>query len=236
MAGGAHVLLDKAAAEMRAGRMDAFAAPVGQRIDPGAADQFGEPAREIAGDEIAGIGRRRPARDQHQRRRRLPAPRRRARAPHPRNSAGRGNSRAPCGSRRGGASAPDPGRAGRVRRRSGSAGCGYRSRSTPRPGSSRPTGWPARYSRGSCRRRCRLRRAPRAACRVLARREGGGDGGGVIGLLRPRLGVGAEQRREALPRLVRRDRVVAGRRRRRALLPFRQVLPDAQPVGLQPRT
>ena len=49
MAGGAHVLLDKAAAEMRAGGMDAFAAPVGQRIDPGAPDQLGEPARKIAG-------------------------------------------------------------------------------------------------------------------------------------------------------------------------------------------
>jgi hypothetical protein len=65
----AHILLDKAAAEMRAGGMDAFAAPIGQRIDPGAPDQLGEPAREITGDEIAGGGRRGPARDQHQRRR-----------------------------------------------------------------------------------------------------------------------------------------------------------------------
>ena len=52
--GRAHILLDKAAAEMRAGGMDAFAAPVGQRIDPGAPDQLGEPARKIAGGEVAG--------------------------------------------------------------------------------------------------------------------------------------------------------------------------------------
>ena len=46
VAGGAHVLLDKAAAEMRAGGMDAFAAPVGQRIDPAAADQLGRASPE----------------------------------------------------------------------------------------------------------------------------------------------------------------------------------------------
>jgi hypothetical protein len=60
----AHVLLDKAAAEMRAGRMDALAAPVGQRIDPPAPDQLGEPAREIAADEVARCGVANPARDQ----------------------------------------------------------------------------------------------------------------------------------------------------------------------------
>ena len=55
----ADVLLDKAAAEMRAGGMDAFAAAVGEPVDPAAADQLGEPAREIAGDQIAGFARRR---------------------------------------------------------------------------------------------------------------------------------------------------------------------------------
>src|SRR5437762_10453659 len=58
-----HILLDKAAAEMRAGSVDALAAPVGQRIDPAAPDQLGEPAWKIAGDEIARRGRADPARD-----------------------------------------------------------------------------------------------------------------------------------------------------------------------------
>ena len=55
----AHVLFDKAAAKMRAGGMDAFAAPVGQRVEPAAADQLGEPARKIAGDEVARLRWRR---------------------------------------------------------------------------------------------------------------------------------------------------------------------------------
>ena len=62
----ADILFDKAAAEMRAGGMNAFPAPIGQRIDPAAADQLGEPAREIAGHQITGIGCGDPAGDQPQ--------------------------------------------------------------------------------------------------------------------------------------------------------------------------
>src|SRR5262249_6880541 len=39
----ANVLFDKAAAKMRTGGMHAFAAPVGERVDPAAADQLAEP-------------------------------------------------------------------------------------------------------------------------------------------------------------------------------------------------
>ena len=41
---------------MRAGGVDALTAPVSQCVDPAAADQFGEPAREIAGHQVAGGG------------------------------------------------------------------------------------------------------------------------------------------------------------------------------------
>src|SRR5439155_16877166 len=44
----------------------------------------------------------------------------------------------------------------------------------------------------------------------IARRKGGGDRFGIIGLLRPRLGAVAEQRREAPARIGSRDRGVAG--------------------------
>ena len=48
-AGFADVLLDKAAAKMRASGVHAFAAAVGERADPCAADQLGQPAGKIAG-------------------------------------------------------------------------------------------------------------------------------------------------------------------------------------------
>ena len=116
-------------------------------------------------DEVAGSGRRRPARDQHQRRRRWPRPRRgRARrvlviqqaeeifpplADHDAAALLRRVRIEPV------EFAVDLAlqiaRIGREPDR--------------RPGSSRPTGWPARYSRGSFRRRSRPRRARRAARR-----------------------------------------------------------------------
>ena len=111
-------------------------------------------------------------------------------------------------------------RAGRARRRSGAADCGCRSRSTPALVLLGP----------QARRRDIAQRLADAGAGLgqhdlrlvgrLARAEGGGDGGGVIRLLRPRLGVVAEQLRETLARLVRLDRLAARRRRRRALLPL----------------
>src|SRR5205085_2338765 len=52
--------------------------------------------------------------------------------------------------------------------------------------------------------------------RALPRRKSSRDGGGVIGLLRPRLGVLAEQGGEPAARLIRADRIVAGGWRRGA--------------------
>ena len=71
----------------------------------------------------------------------------------------------------------------------------------------------------------------------VARGKGGGDGGGVIGLLRARLGIGAEQPGEAGARLRRRDRVVAGRRGRARSPPIRRAAsrPAAPPhAGVAP--
>src|SRR5262252_7910699 len=62
----ADVLLDKAAAEMRAGRVHAFAAAVGEPTHPTATDQLREPAWKVAGDQIAGLARADPSRDQPQ--------------------------------------------------------------------------------------------------------------------------------------------------------------------------
>ena len=63
------------------------------------------------------------------------------------------------------------------------------SRSTPRPRSSPPRRSPARCSRGSCRRRSRLRQAPRWAVAARRAAEGRRHRVGVVGLLRPRLGI-----------------------------------------------
>ena len=63
--------------------------------------------------------------------------------------------------------------------------------------------------------------------RALPRRKSSRDGGGVIGLLRPRLGVLAEQGGEPAARLIRADRIVAGGWRRGALLPFVEPFPGA---------
>src|SRR5689334_9192193 len=60
----ANVLLDETAAKMRAGRVDALAAAVGEPSDPAASDEFGEPAREIARHEVARLAGNNPARDQ----------------------------------------------------------------------------------------------------------------------------------------------------------------------------
>ena len=98
----ADVLFDETAAKMRAGRMDALAAPIGEPIDPAAPDEFGEPAREIARHQVAGPASRRSTGRSARDAGRPSRPAHRGVAPRPRNSAGRENSPAPCGSRRGG--------------------------------------------------------------------------------------------------------------------------------------
>ena len=67
-AGAADRVLDEAAPPVRAGGVDALAAPVGeaQRCMRGA-EQFGEPAGQVAALDVAVVGRQRPAGDQAER-------------------------------------------------------------------------------------------------------------------------------------------------------------------------
>ena len=58
----AHRFLDEAFAVMGTGRMDAFAAPVGQAQGAGAAQQIAEPGGKVAAHQIAVSGGQRPAR------------------------------------------------------------------------------------------------------------------------------------------------------------------------------
>src|SRR5437763_636765 len=58
------VLLDETAAKMRAGRMYALAAAIGEPADPAAPDEFAEPPRKIAGHDVPGLARSDPAGDQ----------------------------------------------------------------------------------------------------------------------------------------------------------------------------
>ncbi len=60
----ADVFLDETAVKMRAGRVYALAAAIGEPTDPAAADELGEPTRKIAGHQVAGLARDDPARDQ----------------------------------------------------------------------------------------------------------------------------------------------------------------------------
>ena len=60
----ADILLDKAATEVLAGGMDAFAPAVGEAIDATTADQFGKPAGKVAGNQIARFGGEDPSRHQ----------------------------------------------------------------------------------------------------------------------------------------------------------------------------
>ncbi len=229
--GRAHVLLDKAGAEMRAGGVDALAAPVGQRADPAAPDQLGEPAREVAAHQVARGGGADPSRDQHERR----------------NRGGGPAARCPCrllviqqAQKILAALAHDDVAA--LRRRVGIepvelagnlalqvAGVGrdpHRALVLLGPQAGRGDVAERLADPGAGLGEHRLRRV-----RPLARREGGGDRGGVIGLLRPRLGALAEQRGEPAAGILGRHWCVAGRRRGRPLLPFGEALPCPQPGG-----
>ena len=60
-------VLDEAAAPVRAGGVDALAAPVREAEDGGGAEQFAKPARQIAALDVAVVGHQRPARDEAKR-------------------------------------------------------------------------------------------------------------------------------------------------------------------------
>ena len=66
-AGSADGVFDETPAPVRAGGMDAFTPPVGQRGDQVAAEQFRQPAGQIAALHVAVVGRHCPTRDQAQR-------------------------------------------------------------------------------------------------------------------------------------------------------------------------
>ncbi len=60
-------VFDEAAPPVRAGGVDALAAPVGQAEDGGRAEQLGQPAGQVAALDVAIVGDQRPARDQPKR-------------------------------------------------------------------------------------------------------------------------------------------------------------------------
>ena len=153
---------DEALPVVRAGRVDAFAAPVGEPRDAAAAEQVEQPGRQVAADHVAVAAVERPARQQAEADGVLG---RQAGAHHRLLEVQQAEIvlAALADHHLARASRPNRGAAGRARCRSGAAGCGCRWRSRPARRSSRPTGWPARHSPGSCRRRCRPRPARRWA-------------------------------------------------------------------------
>ena len=97
-AGAADGVFDEAFPPMGAGGVDALAAAVGQAGDQGGAEQFGEPAGQVAALQVAVVGRQRPADDQAQRHRLLlHEPGGGGARPRLPGSAGTGSSRGLCG-------------------------------------------------------------------------------------------------------------------------------------------
>ena len=62
----ADVLLDKATAKMRAGRVYAFAASICEPVDAPESDELGEPTRKVPGHQVSGVAGGDPAGDQPQ--------------------------------------------------------------------------------------------------------------------------------------------------------------------------
>ena len=173
---GADRLLDETGAVVRAGGVDALAAPVDQVGGAGLGRRrrprtgSGSQAGEVAAGHVAVAGGRAAQRRSGPCRsgRRCPAGRP---APAPGSSAGRGSSRAPCGPRPSSRARPGRDRGRGSRARSGAAGRGCRSRPRPPARWPRPTARRGPDSPGSCRCRCRPRPASCAA-RPRARAAG----------------------------------------------------------------
>src|SRR6516165_1649585 len=62
------------ATTMRAGRVYAFAAAVGEPVDAPESDELGEPTRKVPGDQVSGVAASDPAGDQPQLRQRFSRP------------------------------------------------------------------------------------------------------------------------------------------------------------------
>ena len=222
-------VLDEAAPPVRAGGVDALAAPVGEAQDGGGAEQLGQPAGQVAALDVAIVGHQRPAGDQAER-----------------DDRGR---RQP---RRGGADrvlqvqqaqvvlaalAHDHalvalGRVGEQVRQFGvdlalqMAGEGADPHAAVvllRPQAGRRQIAERLAGAGAGLRQHQMRIAA-----GLARREGGGGGAGIVRLARPLLGMRPQHRGEPRPRLGLRHRQRRGRRQRCRVLPLRQALPHPQ--------
>ena len=222
-------VFDEAATPMRAGGVDAFAAPVGKAEDGGRAEQFGEPAGQVASLDVA-IGRdQRPAgnqAEQNDRGRRQPGNRGAQRVLHIEQAevvfpafahhdalVALGRFREEMGQLRidlalqvAGESA-DP-HAAVVLLGPHAGRCEVAERlAGPGPG---------------------LGQHEMRIAAGLAWRERGGSGSRVIGLARPLLRVGSQHGGEPCTGLGFSDRMRGRRRERRSVLPFRQAFPDAQ--------
>ena len=226
----AHALLDEAAMIVRTGGVDAFAAAIGERDSLRAAQQLGQPARQIAADHVAVTRRAHPARHKAEHDGVVSAHR------YLRDAffvieqakiilAAFAQDDAAIALRRIGIEPAELAgdlvleiaREGRdphrplvllgpdARRRDiaqglADTGAGFGEDETRRFGQ-------------------------------IARAESGADRGGVIRLLRPRLGISAEQLGEPRPRLAFLDREIARRRLGRVILPIGELAPLREPVA-----
>ena len=230
----ADVLLDETAAKMRAGRVYALAAAIGQPTNPAATDEFGEPAREISRHQVPGRGCSDPPGDQPEMPGRPSRPAHRgaervlviqqaekiltALADHDVAAFARGigieaiELAGDLGLQVAGVGR-DPHRAPvLLRPEAGGRDVAERLPDTgPGFGKNRS-----------------------GLFGLVARGKGGGNCRGVVALLRPLLGAGAEQLDEPRASLLGAYRLVAGRRRRGRLRPLVEPDPHAQP-GCFPR-
>ncbi len=225
----ADVLLDKTAAKMRAGRVYALAAPIGEPTYPTASDEFAEPSRKIAGHEVPGLARSDPAGDQPEMPGRPSCPAHRGAervlviqqtkkifaplADHHVTAFEAGIGIEPVelagnlGLQVAGVSRDPHGAPVLLRPKAGGRDVAERLPDT-RPGFGKNRSW---------------------LVGLVARSKSGGDRRGVIALLRPPLGGGAEQLGEPRASLLGPHRLVAGRRRRGRLRPLVERYPHAQP-------
>ena len=227
-AGAADGVLDEAAPPVRAGGVDALAAPVGEPAGQPGAEQLGKPARQVAALDVAVAGGQRPARHQAERHRRG------------RRGDGRGVHRvleieqaqivlAPLAHHHAAAAlrrvAVQPGqlRLDLALQMAGEGGNPHRALVALGPQAGR--GDVAERLAGAG---AGLGEHDMRVAAGLARGEGGGGGGGVVGLARPLLGARPQHGGQPRPRLGGRDRVAGRRRQRRHFLPFRQPPPDPQ--------
>ena len=222
------VLFDKTAAKMRAGRVYALAAAIGEPADPAAPDELAEPPWKIAGHEVPGLASSDPAGDQPEM------------AGRPSRPAHRGAERvlviqqtekilapfadhdiAPFECRIGIEPVELAGdlslQVARVSRNPNRAPVLLRPKAGGRDVTERLPDTGAGFGKNRS-----------GLVGLIARSKGGGDRCGVIALLRAPLGGRTEQLDEPRASLLGAHRLVSGRRRRGRLRPFFEPYPHAQ--------